>query len=141
MGEYQHALDDKGRLTIPSKFRNEIGDRFVITKGLDNCLFAYPQKEWATLENKLSTLPLTRSDARAFVRFFFSGAVEGELDKQGRVLIPNNLREYAQIDRDVVIIGVMNRFEIWAKNLWEAYRQRSEESFAELAEKINELGI
>lgn len=136
MGEYQHSLDEKGRVIIPARFRDALGASFVITRGLDNCLFVYPQSEWSLLENKMKSLPFTRSDARAFTRFFFSGAVECELDKQGRVNIPNNLRSYGRLDKDCVIIGVSNRVEIWGKEHWEQYFQSSEESFNEIAEKI-----
>lgn len=136
MGEYQHSLDEKGRVIIPARFRDALGASFVITRGLDNCLFVYPQSEWSLLENKMKSLPFTRSDARAFTRFFFSGAVECELDKQGRVNIPNNLRSYGKLDKDCVIIGVSNRVEIWGKEHWEQYFQSSEESFNEIAEKI-----
>ncbi|NLC11672.1 MAG: division/cell wall cluster transcriptional repressor MraZ, partial [Firmicutes bacterium] len=103
MGEYRHTIDAKGRLIVPSRFREELGDCFVITRGLDSCLFVYPQREWALIERKLKALPFTKADARAFMRFFFSGAVEVEQDRQGRVLIPSNLRDYAGIKRDVVV--------------------------------------
>lgn len=140
-GEYQHALDEKNRLTVPSKFREGLGDSFVITRGLDNCLFAYPAEEWSKLEEKLKALPFTRSDARSFARFFFSGAVDAEVDKQGRVIVPSNLKEHAKIDRDVVIIGVATRVEIWAKAEWEAFREKTEASYEEIAEKIVDIGI
>lgn len=136
MGEYQHSLDEKGRVIIPAKFRDALGQTFVITRGLDNCLFVYPQSEWNLLEQKLKALPFTQSDARAFTRFFFSGASECELDKQGRVNIPANLRVYGKLDRDCVIIGVSNRVEIWGKESWENYVEQSEDSFADIAEKI-----
>lgn len=136
MGEFQHTIDDKGRLIIPARFREGLGERFVATKGLDNSLFVYPMHEWQALEQKLRQLPFTKADARAFVRFFFSGATECELDKQGRILVPPPLREYGQIKRDVVIIGVSSRVEVWAREVWEAYSQRAESSYEELAEKI-----
>ena len=120
MGEYQHALDAKGRLIIPAKFREELGEGAIITRGLDNCLFLFPQEEWAVLEGKLKTLPLTKHDARQFVRFLFSGATECELDKQGRIVLPSNLREFAAIDKDAVVIGVSSRVEIWSKERWES---------------------
>lgn len=141
MGEFQHNLDDKGRLIIPAKFRDALGPSFVVTRGLDHCLFLYPQSEWQVLEAKLKALPLTNANARAFVRFFFSGASECELDKQGRILLPPNLREYAQMERDVVVIGVSNRVELWAKSQWEAYRSEADESFESIAEQIVDLGI
>ncbi|GAB2702939.1 division/cell wall cluster transcriptional repressor MraZ [Paenibacillus thermoaerophilus] len=136
MGEYQHSIDDKGRLTIPAKFREALGDVFVVTRGLDNCLFVYPMPEWQALEQKLKALPMMKSDARAFARFFFSGATECELDKQGRVNLPNTLCEYAKLTKDCVVLGVSNRVEIWSKELWSSYFAQSEESFNEIAEKL-----
>lgn len=140
-GEFQHGIDEKGRLIMPAKFREALGDMFMVTKGLDNCLFVYPQNEWKTLENKLKNLPFTKKDARAFARFFFSGAAECETDKQGRILISANLREYAQIRKDVVIIGVGTRIEVWAKEIWEEYSKETEKSYEELAEKMVELDL
>jgi MraZ protein len=136
MGEYQHTIDEKGRLTIPAKFREGLGASFVLTRGLDQCLFAYPTEEWKVIEEKLKSLPFTKADARAFTRFFFSGATECEWDKQGRVNIPLNLREHARLQKDCVVIGVSNRVEIWAKEQWEQYFQESESSFGEIAEKL-----
>ncbi len=141
IGEYQHSLDSKGRIIIPSKFRGELGYEFVITKGLDNCLFVYPQEEWTIVEDKLKSLPLTNRDARAFIRFFFSGASESNLDKQGRVLIPQNLREHSKIDKDAVIIGVATRLEIWSKEIWENYIDEDNLSYDSIAERMAELGI
>ncbi len=141
IGEYQHSLDSKGRIIIPSKFRDELGYEFVITKGLDNCLFVYPKEEWKIVEDKLKSLPLTNKDARAFIRFFFSGASESNLDKQGRVLIPSNLREHSQIGKDAVIIGVSTRLEVWSKELWEDYIDEDNLSYDSIAEKMAELGI
>jgi len=136
MGEFQHSIDDKGRIIIPVKFRENLGEQFIITRGLDNCLFVYPMNEWSVLEQKLKSLPLMKSDARAFSRFFFSGATECELDKQGRVNVPNTLCEYAKFNKECVVIGVSNRVEIWSKSIWEDYFQQSEESFNEIAEKL-----
>lgn len=141
IGEYQHTLDDKGRIIIPSRFRDDLGDGFVMTKGLDNCLFVYPKSEWKVLEEKLKTLPLTNRDARAFIRFFFSGATECILDKQGRVLIPANLREHSKLDKDAVIIGVATRMEIWSKDEWNSYNDDDNLSYESIAEKMAELGI
>lgn len=141
MGEYQHNIDDKGRVIIPVKYRDELGATFIITRGLDKSLFVYPSSEWKQIEQKLKSLPFTRSDARKFTRFFFSGAVEAELDKQGRVMIPGNLRDYAQLNKECVFIGVSNRIEIWSKELWESYYQDSEDSFNEIAEKIIDLDL
>lgn len=141
MGEYQHSIDDKGRMIIPAKFRDSLGEKFVITRGLDQCLFAYPQDEWSVIEQKLKSLPFTKKDARAFTRFFFSGATECELDKQGRVNIAPNLRQYAELTKDCVVIGVSNRVEIWSKDIWEDYFAQSEESFSEIAEKIVDFDL
>jgi MraZ protein len=136
MGEYHHSIDNKGRLIVPSKFRDELGDMFIITRGLDQCLFGYPLSEWELIEEKLKGLPLTKKDARAFTRFFFSGATESELDKQGRINIPAPLLQYAKLEKECVILGVSNRIEIWSKEIWEDYFSQSEESFAEIAENM-----
>ncbi|MEI7026740.1 division/cell wall cluster transcriptional repressor MraZ [Paenibacillus sp. y28] len=136
MGEYQHSIDEKGRLIIPAKFRDALGSSFIVTRGLDNCLFVYPRPEWSVLEQKLKALPLMKSDARAFTRFFFSGATECELDKQGRVNIPNTLVDFAKLEKDCVVLGVSNRVEIWSKPVWEGYFTASEESFNDIAEKL-----
>lgn len=140
IGEYKHSLDSKNRMIIPSKFREDLGDRFVLTKGLDGCLYVYPMEEWKALEEKLKKLPLTSKDARAFTRFFFSGANEITMDKQGRALMPQNLLEYAKINKEIVSIGVMTRVEIWGKEKWEEYNS-SDIDFNEIAEKMSELGI
>jgi len=141
MGEYAHTIDTKGRLIIPAKFRDGLGDKFVITKGLDNCLFVYPMDEWNQIEKKLRSLPFTKSDARAFARFFFSGACECEVDRQGRTLIPANLRKYAKLDKEVVVIGVSSRVEIWSKEVWEEYSRGTAEDYEEIAEKVVDLDI
>ena len=141
IGEYRHGLDAKGRVIVPVKFRDGLGDKFVLTKGLDGCLFAYSKEEWANFENKIRTLPLTSKDARAFVRFFFSGAVECEIDKQGRTLIPPMLREHAELDKDLVIIGVSTRVEIWSQAKWDSYSEAEDLEADVLAEKMAELGI
>jgi len=140
IGEYQHSLDSKNRIIVPAKLREGLGNKFVITKGLDGCLYAYPLEEWKILEDKLKTLPLTNKDARTFVRFFFSGACEVELDKQFRGLIPQNLKEYAKIEKDIVSIGVLSRVEIWSKEMWENYNDLNVD-FDYIAEKMNDLGI
>ena len=141
MGEYQHTMDDKGRIIVPAKFRDGLGESFVLTRGLDNCLFVYPREEWQILEGKLRELPLSRQNARAFVRFFLSGAVDCEFDKQGRISIPNNLRDHSYITKEVVIIGVANRLELWSKEKWDEYIKVAEESYEEIAETMEELGI
>ncbi|MFS0823712.1 transcriptional regulator MraZ [Bacillus timonensis] len=136
MGEYHHTVDMKGRMIIPAKFRDNLGETFVLTRGLDQCLFGYPQSEWKILEEKLKTLPLTKKDARAFTRFFFSGAIECELDKQGRVNIASPLLSYAGLEKECVVLGVSNRIEIWSKDKWEEYFAASEESFSDIAENM-----
>ncbi|MDD3838983.1 MAG: division/cell wall cluster transcriptional repressor MraZ [Clostridia bacterium] len=141
IGEYNHSVDAKGRVIIPSKFRDNLGEKFVITKGLDGCLFVYPNDEWEMLEKKLKSLPLTNKNARAFVRFFFSGASECETDRQGRILIPGNLRSYAKLDKDVSIIGVLTRVEIWSKDVWREYNSDENLSYEEIANNMEELGI
>lgn len=141
LGEYQHSIDEKNRVIIPAKFREALGDSFVVTRGLDQCLFVYPRSEWALLEQKLKALPLMKSDARAFTRFFFSGATECELDKQGRVNIPGTLVMHAKLEKECIIIGVSNRVEIWSKPIWEAYFNESEQSFHEIAEKLVDLNF
>ncbi len=141
MGEYEHSLDNKGRLIIPAKFREGLGSPFVVTRGLDNCLFAFAGEEWSALEEKLRALPMTKADVRSFVRFLFSGATECELDKQGRIVLPANLREYAGIEKDVAVIGVSSRVEIWDKSRWAAYATGAATSFAEIAENIVDLGV
>ena len=139
MGEYNHTVDEKGRLIIPVKFRDELGSEFVVTKGLDGCLFAYDLTEWRVLEEKLRALPLTNKDARAFARFMLGGAASVEIDKQGRILLPQVLRNFAGLEKDVVLIGVASRIEIWNKEKWEdaSYDADAEE----LAEKMENLGI
>ncbi|SHN14949.1 MraZ protein [Gracilibacillus kekensis] len=141
MGEYQHNIDTKGRIIVPSKFRDGLGEQFVVTRGLDQCLFAYPMNEWHQLEEKLKKLPLTKKDARAFTRFFFSGAVECELDKQGRINIPAPLRKYASIEKECAVIGVSNRVEFWADDKWNDFVDVSEESFAEIAENMMDFDL
>jgi MraZ protein len=140
-GEYQHSVDQKGRVIIPAKFREGLGDKFILTKGLENCLFAYSKDEWASLEAKLKALPFTDKNVRAFVRFFFAGATECETDKQGRILVPQNLREYAELEKDIYVIGVSTRVEIWDKTKWERYLSPENISPDEIAEKMAILGI
>ncbi|WNB93980.1 division/cell wall cluster transcriptional repressor MraZ [Bacillus sp. NEB1478] len=141
MGEYQHSIDEKGRMIIPSKFRDELGSEFILTRGLDQCVFGYPLNEWKVIEDKLKTLPFTKKDARAFTRFFFSGAAECQLDKQGRVNIASTLRDYAKLEKDCVVIGVSNRIEIWSKSIWEEYFSKSEDSFGEIAESLMDFDL
>lgn len=140
IGEYQHSLDEKSRVIIPSKYREQLGNEFVLTKGLDGCLFIYPLSEWAIFEQKLKNLPLTNINARKFVRFFLSGAVECTLDKQGRILIPQSLKVYSEIKKDIVLIGMSNHIEIWSKPRWDAYNDEAMDMQL-LATQMEELGI
>ncbi len=139
MGEYNHTIDAKGRLIVPSKFREILGDVFVVTKGLDGCLFVYDNEEWKRFEEKLRSLPITNKEARQFVRFFLAGATEAEVDKQGRILIPNVLREFAALTKDVVLVGVGSRIEIWGKERFEDVA--AFEDMDEIAEHMAELGL
>jgi MraZ protein len=140
-GEYQHTVDIKGRVTVPSKFKEGLGETFIVTKGLDNCLFAYSKEEWANLEAKLKALPFTDKDVRAFVRFFFAGAAECVVDKQRRFLIPQNLRDYAGLEKDIYVIGVSTRVEIWDKEKWDNYQGDDSVDSEQFAEKMALLGI
>lgn len=139
MGEYNHTIDAKGRLIVPSKFREILGDAFVVTKGLDGCLFVYDNEEWKLFEEKLRSLPITNKEARQFVRFFLAGATEAEVDKQGRILIPNVLREFAELIKDVVLVGVGSRIEIWGKERFE--NEAVFEDMDEIAEHMAQLGL
>ncbi|MGI6343594.1 MAG: division/cell wall cluster transcriptional repressor MraZ [Bacillota bacterium] len=141
LGEYQHSLDDKGRITIPSRLREGLGERFVVTKGLDRCLFVYPLTEWESLEAKLRALPFTRADVRAFVRLLFSGATECEMDRQGRILLPPNLRAHAGLERDAVVLGVSNRVEIWDRATWEEYNEQASAAYEQVAEHLEGFGL
>ncbi len=139
MGEYNHTVDAKGRLIVPSKFREQLGEEFVVTKGLDGCLFVYDNTEWKALEEKLHALPLTNANARKFSRFFLAGASACEVDKQGRILLPAVLREFAKIDKDAVLVGVGNRIEIWNKDNWN--QSNTYDDMEEIAENMEGLGI
>lgn len=139
MGEYNHTIDTKGRLTIPSKFREVLEDDFVVTKGLDGCLFVYDNTEWSAFEEKLKALPLMDKGARKFVRFFLAGAASVEVDKQGRILIPSVLREFADLDKEVVLVGVGGRIEIWSKERWEETSEYDD--MEDIAEHMSELGL
>ena len=138
MGEYHHNIDDKSRLIIPSKFRSELGERVIVTRGLDNCLFAYSETEWNKIVNKLNTLSFTKKDARIFTRFFMSGAVECEFDKQGRINITSPLSAYAGITKECVILGVNERIEIWSKECYDSFFKENEEKFSEISEDLFE---
>ena len=138
MGEYNHTVDPKGRLIIPAKFREQLGDEFVVTKGLDGCLFVYPAEEWHNIEEKFRNISMTSKDARKFSRFFFAGAAAVELDKQGRILLPPVLREYAQLEGEAHIIGMDTNLEIWNTELWNAENaEYTPESIASIVEELN----
>jgi len=139
IGQYQHTVDGKGRMFMPARFREQLGDAFIITRGLDNCLFIYTQHEWADLTAKLESLQFTRRDHRAFARMFFSGAAECTLDGQGRCLIPPHLRDHARLEREAVIIGVSNRIEVWSRQGWETYNEQAAVSYEDTAEKLESL--
>lgn len=139
LGQYEHGLDDKGRLFMPAKFREKLGSSFVVTKGLDRCLFIYPQEEWQNIEVKLKELPFTKSDARSFVRMFFSGAAECECDKQGRVLLPQGLREHALLSKDAVVLGVASRVEIWSAERWKDYSESAIDNYERIAEELEDI--
>lgn len=141
MGEYKHNLDTKGRIIVPSKFRELLDEQFVITRGLDRCLFAYTVDEWSRIEEKLKALPLTKKDARKFTRLFFSGATNVEIDKQGRINIPQNLREYAGLLKDCTVIGVSSRIEIWDSAAWENFYTESEDNFEDIAEDLIDFDL
>lgn len=140
-GEYQHTVDSKNRLSIPSKFRDLLGERFYISKGLDHCLFVFTESNWDDFKEKLSALPLSNKNARAFARSFFAGASECTLDKQGRILLPQTLRAYAKIDKEVFVTGAGARVEIWDKAAWEAYNDFANDNIEQLAEDMEALGI
>ncbi|MDI6799324.1 MAG: division/cell wall cluster transcriptional repressor MraZ [Actinomycetota bacterium] len=136
LGEFEHSLDEKGRLILPSKFRDALSDGVVITVGMEKSLFVIPKTEWPQWEDKIRSLPLAKKDARKFSRFFFAGASEEEITKQGRISIPANLRNYAGLSKVVVIIGVSDRLEIWDKDNWLAYQGEAEESYSDIAEDL-----
>lgn len=137
MGEFKHSIDAKGRLIIPAKFRDQLNGHFVVTRGLDGCLFGYPMAEWQQMEEKLRTLPLTKRDARAFVRFLYSAATECDIDKQGRINIPDTLCSHADLTKKCVIVGVSNRIEIWSEERWQQFTSTTANDFDEIAEDLN----
>lgn len=135
MGEYHHSIDDKGRIIVPSKVRSELGEKFIVTRGLDNCIFIYPENEWNTIIKKYKELPNVK-EARNFMRFFLSGASECELDKQGRVKLPTPLIKHANLSKDCIIIGVNDRLEIWDKENFEKFIEENESSFSDMADNL-----
>ena len=141
IGEYTYSIDEKKRLAIPAKFRQLLGQKAVITRGLDQCLFLYPAKEWGNLAKKLAQLPLSQADARGFVRLMLAGAMEANFDNLGRILIPDYLKEYALLRKKVVIAGVFNRIEIWDEKKWKGYKTKTEKEVGDIAERLKELGV
>ena len=141
MSQYNHTIDAKGRVIIPAKFREKLGESFVITKGLDGCLYGYAKEEWSAFEEKLGTLPITNKNSRQFTRFFLAGAAECELDKQGRILIPSVLREFAALDKDVVLVGVASKIEIWSKERWDESNGEYETNMDDIAMNLESLGF
>lgn len=136
MGEYHHSIDDKSRLVLPSKFRNELGDKFIVTRGLEKCLYVYSIAEWNEIEKKLKTLPFTKKDARTFIRTFFSGAAECEFDRQGRTCITSPLVSYAGLTKDCVIIGANDRIEIWDSGAWDEFMAENSDKLSDIAENL-----
>lgn len=141
IGEYQHSIDEKGRLAIPIKFRSDLAKGAVVTRGLDNCLFIYSQEEWQKLADKLTKLPISKYNTRAFGRFMLAGAMDLEVDKQGRVIIPDYLRKYAGIKKEAIVAGLYNRLEVWNEEAWLKYKQGTEKNSGDIAEKLGELGV
>jgi MraZ protein len=141
IGEYSHNLDDKGRLAIPIKFRNELKGGAVVTRGLDNCLFLYTKKEWEKLAEKLAALPFSQANSRAFARLMLAGAMDVEVDKQGRMVLPEYLRGFASLKKSVVVAGLYSRLELWDEEKWKAYKSQTEAESGEIAERMAELGV
>jgi len=136
MGEYHHTIDEKGRIIIPAKFREMLGDTFIVTRGIENCLFVYPNDEWQKIVTKLESLPFTKRDARQFVRFFLSGATIAEFDKQGRVNLTSPLIDYAKLQKDCVVIGTGSRLEIWSKEDWDSFFDSAKDNMSDIAENL-----
>ena len=141
IGEYQHNLDAKGRMAVPVKFRKDLAGGVILTRGLDRCLFMFTQSEWETLAEKLKNLPLAQANSRAFARLMLAGAMDVEVDAQGRVLVPDYLRKYADLKKETVVAGLYNRLEIWDAEAWKQYKAKTESASEEIAEKLGELGI
>ncbi len=136
MGEYHHTIDEKGRIIIPAKFREMLGEKFIVTRGIENCLFVYPNEEWQKIVTKLESLPFTKRDARQFVRFFLSGATIAEFDKQGRVNLTTPLIDYAKLEKDCVVIGTGSRLEIWSKKDWDTFFESAQDNMSDIAENL-----
>lgn len=141
IGEYSHNFDDKGRLAVPKKFRADLSKGAVVTRGLDSCLFLYTKKEWQVLAKKLSNLSIAQANARAFARLMLAGAMDVDIDKQGRIMVPEYLRAYAGISKEAIVAGLYNRLELWDKEKWNAYKQKTESASNEIAEQMASLGV
>ncbi len=141
IGEYQHNLDEKGRLAVPAKFRNKLTKGAVVTKGLDNCLFVYTAEEWQKLASKLATLPISKANTRAFSRLMLAGAMDVQLDKQGRIVLPEYLRKYAGLKKKSIIAGLYNRLEVWDEDQWNKYKQGTEKQSGDIAEALEGLDV
>ncbi len=141
IGEYEHNMDPKKRLAMPSKFRTELGQTVVVTRGLDRCLFVYPMKTWRELAQKLGTMPIGDASTRSFVRLMLAGATDVTMDKQGRVVIPDYLKSYASIEKAVTVAGLFNRLEVWDTQRWHAYKKKAESNTDKVAQQLGELGI
>lgn len=141
IGEYSHNIDTKGRLAVPAKFRAQLKKGAVVTRGLDNCLFLYPKEEWSKLAKQLANLPISQKDARAFARLMLAGAMDVEIDSQGRIVLPSYLREYATLKNNAIIAGLYTRLEIWDKTKWKRYKQNAERGSTDIAERLGELGV
>lgn len=140
VGQYSHNIDNKGRLAVPVKFRNEL-KKAVVTRGLDNCLFLYPKKEWDKLAEKLAALPISKSNTRAFARLMLAGAMDVEVDRQGRIILPEYLRQFAGLKKKIIIAGLYNRLEIWDDSKWDKYKSETEKNSSEIAEALDDLGV
>jgi MraZ protein len=141
MGKYQNSMDDKSRMIIPAKFRDILGDKCVLTRGIDRCLYIYPMSEWEVLMEKLSALPMSDPDARAFVRHFYANAVDTDIDRQGRLTLPQDLRDWAGMTKELITLGLLNRIEIWSKDCWEDAANTTELEHSDFAKKMIEYGI
>ncbi|PLX18949.1 MAG: cell division/cell wall cluster transcriptional repressor MraZ [Candidatus Muiribacterium halophilum] len=139
LGEYKHTLDKKGRVIIPSRFRQELGDTFIITCGFEKCLTIYPMDKWEEISDKISNLPFVDRNVRSFIRLIYSKAVEVSLDKLGRIVVPQNLREYASLDKDAVINGILDNIEVWDKQTWEEYSNKASDDFEDQAQKLTDI--
>ncbi len=141
IGEYQATIDEKGRISIPAKFRSQLSEKVVVTRGLDNSLFLYTLEEWKKLAEKLSTLPIATANTRAFSRLMLAGAMDCDLDKQGRIVLPGYLKEFSKLQKKIVFAGLYNRIEVWSEELWEAYKRQTESASNEIAEQLGTLGV